>query len=1033
MWRLIALALVVLGLMPLRASGQADNTVPLAEAAAIAEERKLVGAAAQWPRVRLTPPVIEVAGLEGFRLSLNGHWDFVHELPEKFGGKAADVESWSTVKVPGHFALQGFEPMGSTPGRAVGYSKSFEVPAEFAGRVVMLRFDAIDGLVRLWVNGQPVGSSDSAFLPVEFDVTRHLRPGQANTITLSVEVSDLTGWYLRELGGIGRDVYLLALPAVHISRLHVDTPPPAENDPADASRSVVVTCEVSNFSREKITARRLRFEVFGPDAKVVSLPENSAEVEAITPGESRQVRVELAVPDARTWDPEHPRLYRIEATLSDHREAPSMTVARPFGFRHLTLDGGTLRVNGRPIKLFGANYHVTAKGFGHHPPGELIRRDVALLNGLNLNALRAWPTPYREYIDACNELGMFTTIEVPINLQLYAKGPRGDHGNNPALFDPYLSLAARVIETYRSDPSVLLWGLGNESIYYDYFQQAGHAIAAEEPTRPIFFGGDGRMGVDIPAAQVNDEHYPRGGTTTFADLGDITGEGWSFPLDAPAISTEWAHLHVNNQRQIALDPGVDDYWGFYAQAHADWTVRTPNFLGGFIFLSMPYHDVGDGKEWRAFFDDHRRPTTYAWHVQKANSPVRLNRASVKVDKANRRVRFMLLNRFNFTNLTEVRFEWEQGEASGQLSVDAGPGKTAQAEVDYDPQGPPLTLTAIGPVGRVIDRYVLVDRPPVLRRVKLADAVALTQSPDRWRIDTGVATWDVSPTTGLLLQATVGDTRVVTGGPDLVVRGHGHPNPDGQLPAMTNLLDDWTADTVEIRRDGDRVVVKADGAYRRATGKFELTFEPGEMMRVDYDFEFTWDTPGPFPMFEQGISLRVSPTLDTLFWSRRAQWSAYPDDHPGRAYGVSPALGKAHWRQARQGAVEGATPTWPWSMDLQGGVTRDFRSSRLDFDFGGLHAGGGPAVVAIAAGRQHLRATPIGDDPARGFDLQVNDFFSGGSEFHLMKSISIERRALAAGTPLQGTVQFRVLPTLPPSITHVLQDAASNGPEIEGAP
>ncbi|MEM7626794.1 MAG: glycoside hydrolase family 2 TIM barrel-domain containing protein [Planctomycetota bacterium] len=1009
---------------------QTENTVPLTEGLA---PLSVLNAPVELPGVRLTPPVTAVGGLNNFTIDLSGTWDFAYERPIPFTGKAEQVQKWDTIELPGHFAFQGYEPLKNELGRAVVYRKTFDVPAQWADHAVMLRFGSIDGLAKLWVNERPVGSSNSAFLPVEFDVSPYIVPGEENEIAVTVEVSDLTAWYLRELGGMGRAVTLTALPTTHISRLHVVLAEPTEN----GNGVLWVEGLLTNIGRQPGAEGGLVFSLVGPDGRAVALPQAEKSHPIVDAGATQYFAFSFAVSDIEPWTNESPALYELRAHLTEAGEqAPRLAVARPFGFRKIEIDGHQLLVNGRPVQLAGANYHVTHPGYGHFVPGQLIRKDLEILKNANLNALRAWPTPYREYVDACNELGLFTTIEVPVNLQLYAPGPRKDHGNNPALDRPYLELAARVVETYRSDPSVLMWGLANESIYYDYFQRAAVAMRKADPTRPVFFGGDGRMGVDIPGVQINDEHYPRGGTTTWADPGHIVGDerhgdrhGWQFPTDKPAISSEWLHLNINNRAQLLLDPGVDDFWGLYAKAHQDWTWRTPYFVGGFTFLAAPYRGLESKTQWRGFFDDHRRPTPYLWHMHKASSPIQLDRSSIERDAENGDVRFTLTNRFNFTDFADVEFVATQGQASHPVELDAPPHTDAEAAVRWDPAGPTLTLTATGADGREIDRFVLVDNAPALPAVAPDAAPAIILKPPYridlpWAIRTGDAEWHIDTETGLITRLVYDDEALAVAGPRLTVRGHGHPNKNGNTPNISELCRDWKLKKLKVEEQGDTVVAVATGKYNHAVGTLTTTFHPGDRVTVAYDFEWTWDTEKPFGLFDYGIAFTVPPAFDTLTWSRNALWSAYPADHVGRAHGSAPATGEPRWAEARDSASADGTPAWPWSQDLtgpkssDGRVTRDFRATRIHFRHGGLVGSDGTGLFAVSDTTQHLRALPAADttgvdhgpDNTEGFTLQVNDYFEGGSDYHSTKSLYVERRNLQKGARLTGTSEWRWIST-----------------------
>ncbi|MEZ6193878.1 MAG: glycoside hydrolase family 2 TIM barrel-domain containing protein, partial [Phycisphaerales bacterium] len=415
--------------------------------------------------------------------------------------------------------------------------------------------------------------------------------------------------------------------------------------------------------------------------------------------------------------------------------------------------GKELRVNGRPIKLRAANYHVTYAGYGHHPPPHLVRRDIRLLVEANLNALRSWPTPPPAYTDACDELGMFTTIEAPINLMIYAPGPRKDHGDNPALAEPFLALVERMLETYRSHPSVLLWGLANESPYHDYFRQGALRIKQSDPSRPVFFGSDNRIGIGIPEMDVNDDHYPRDGHADINQPGVITGGHWDeFPQDRPIMFTEWCHIHVNNQTELELDPGIDEYWGYYAQTHNEFVFNTPGILGGYLFKAAPYRAIASRTPWRGFFDDDRRLNDLYWHVKKASSPIKLRLDEAVVNTSGNTLTIPIVNRHDFTDLSELSITWRQGGRSGRVSADAVPHDTTAVQVPLVPgSGEPVEIVFTHPRGIEVDRYVWRQDTAVEPNAASAGpAPTLDEADGRITVTAGGVHWRIDRATGRAL-------------------------------------------------------------------------------------------------------------------------------------------------------------------------------------------------------------------------------------------------------------------------------------------
>ncbi|UCG88153.1 MAG: beta-galactosidase, partial [Gemmatimonadota bacterium] len=173
-------------------------------------------------------------------LSLNGTWKFnwvrrPSDRPLDFFEDAYDVSGWHDITVPGNWEVQGFGvpiytnipyPFSADPPHIphdynpVGsYRRTFTVPDAWEDKQIFLHFAGVKSAMYVWVNGQEVGYSQGSKTPAEFNITPHLRRGNN---TLSVEAyrwSDgayLEGQDYWKISGIERDVYLYAVPLVHI-------------------------------------------------------------------------------------------------------------------------------------------------------------------------------------------------------------------------------------------------------------------------------------------------------------------------------------------------------------------------------------------------------------------------------------------------------------------------------------------------------------------------------------------------------------------------------------------------------------------------------------------------------------------------------------------------------------------------------------------------------------------------------------------------------------------------------------------------
>lgn len=145
-----------------------------------------------------------------------------------------DDTSWDTIPVPAHWVLQGDGAYGRPAYTNVqypfpidvprvpdenptgDYRRGFDLPADWEAARTLLRFDGVESVHRVWLNGAEVGAAKGSRLVQEFDVTGLIRPA-GNVLVVRVHQWS-TGSYLEDqdqwwLPGIFRDVTVLARPA----------------------------------------------------------------------------------------------------------------------------------------------------------------------------------------------------------------------------------------------------------------------------------------------------------------------------------------------------------------------------------------------------------------------------------------------------------------------------------------------------------------------------------------------------------------------------------------------------------------------------------------------------------------------------------------------------------------------------------------------------------------------------------------------------------------------------------------------------
>ncbi len=300
----------------------------------------------------------EVA-IEPEQVSLNGAWRFTFvespdSRPEGFEAVEFDVSSWDSV----------------------------EVPQDWNGRHVFIRFDGVDSAFYLWLNGQRVGYSQGSRAGAEFNLTPFLREGE-NTVAVQVyRWSDGT-WLEKQdmwnLSGIFRDVSLWA---THDSQLR-DFEVRTTLNESYSQAELTVEVDLRRLVRSGATAS-LEMTLIDPEGNQVLA--SSARTELAPCGEAR-VRLAGTVDDPWLWSAEAPNLYRLMITSTDESGEEQIFIRR-IGFRDVGIVDGQLRVNGKPILIRGVNRHEHNPDTGHYVTEEQMLTDLRLLKQHGFNAVR---------------------------------------------------------------------------------------------------------------------------------------------------------------------------------------------------------------------------------------------------------------------------------------------------------------------------------------------------------------------------------------------------------------------------------------------------------------------------------------------------------------------------------------------------------------------------------------------------------------------------------------------------------------------
>jgi len=947
--RILASTLVVFAAFS-QLAGRSDTRTSAAAVPLEQQLDSLVPAAAPT----LTPRPASVPGVAKPVMSLNGTWQF----------SPAEGVPARPIEVPGEWAMQGFEvPAGGF----ATYSRDVEVPADWGGKAVKLRFDAVHAVSEVFVNGQPVGGHEGGFVPFELDVTKAIHPG-VNEIVVRVQsestadsVACISQYAAHQVGGLVRKVTLFAVSPAHVSKLWYA----ATVTGADARLVVHTEVDAANAAAGFVVAHRL-------------LDASGRRVAAAS-GEAP-----MLVRAARLWTPETPTLYTLETTVTVGGK-PTGTVRHRIGLREVRVVGSRVLVNGRPIKLLGINRHEVHPIRGRSLTPELCRRDAELFRAANVNLIRTshYP-PSEEFLDACDELGIFVESEAAICWVQHGASPYWKTNNHldPKFF-PYLLRATRDnVAAYRMHPSVLMWSLGNESLWTPLFAKVLEVAKKDDPTRPFTFhdqtwGGYNNAG---SAADIANYHYP----------GENNSAEWS-KLPRPVWFGEYAHLQCYNRRELVTDPWIREDWGRPLARMVDLMWEQPGALGGAIWsgvddvFHMPNGDIRGYGHWGPI-DGWRRQKPEWLGMKNAYTPFRVFKADVA---PGRPIVLTVQNRFNFTNLRDVRFAWSvNGRANSVLKTNLEPHAkgTVILPLKRGKAGDRVTLTVTDRRGVEVAREVFTVPGAPVSSAGTQQAPAYTGSPL-------AALARAAEAIGLPEQYR--QLRPLPMVLPLNDEG-GSTGPAGRQ--LANEIDPFTPvppDTVlsgpEIR--GADLVYRVSSAAVSGTISIRPLNDAGE-----FEVSYRLDVLADADPRQWGLVFTLPLEFDTLRWVRDAQWSWYPDDHIGRP------IGSAHADAVARRVIEepGKAMTGPWALDANALGTNDFRSTRGHIREASLSARDGRAFQVVSSdASQSVRAWVDGDR----IRLLVAGFNTGGNDHFFDTHYAAERRPLKKGATISSSFRL----------------------------
>ena len=256
-----------------------------------------------------------------------------------------------------------------------------------------------------------------------------------------------------------------------------------------ACDSVFIETEIRNYSKETQTVELVQKFTLASGKQVF----RHAEPVTVKAGDSKTFHYAERVENAHRWSLEDPYLYNLttmikraiiaEGTEKSNTESKVVTadeVRTPFGIRCISWpvhrkDGDhRFLLNGQPVFINGTCEYDHLLGGSHAFSQEQIHSRIKQISNAGFNALREAHQPHNLlYQQLCDEQGILFWSQFSAHIWYDTHRFR----NN------FKRLLTRWVKERRNSPSVILWGLQNESVLPKNFaEECSNIIRQLDPT-----------------------------------------------------------------------------------------------------------------------------------------------------------------------------------------------------------------------------------------------------------------------------------------------------------------------------------------------------------------------------------------------------------------------------------------------------------------------------------------------------------------------------------------------------------------------
>lgn len=495
------------------------------------------------------------------------------------------------------------------------YSRKLDIPAEWKGKRVFVRFEAAGQVARVHINGQMLGEHRGAFTAFCYELTNYLKFGSKNELRVEVDnthredIPPLSGDF-NVNGGLYRPASLIVTDKVCITPLDYASPGVyiTTKQLTAAKADVEIRTILHNGVRTPMTNEPevapavIEVEACVSDAAGQTVAKTTKQV-SVKADCGKEVVQQIAIENPVFWEGrKNPYLYKVTINLRQDGKTID-SVEQPLGLRTFAItDKEGFLLNGKPYPIYGVGRHQDLKNKAWAMTNDDNEHDYAIMKELGATAIRFAHYPQSENMHAiADREGFLVWDEVPLVNEI--------RQDAEAKRNVRVMMEEMVHQLY-NHPSVAWWGIYNEieNIYTppseDFLAELRDGIRQIDTTSRFVVGASdhGQRAHNLIPEATCFNNYPGWYHGNFPKEEKYTGE-----------FTQFAQWIANRRKEIGMRTAISEYGaGGDAMQHTEGVPQKPKPAHGGPFQPEEWLAYVHEEDWRIMKDNDNLWGTFLW-------------------------------------------------------------------------------------------------------------------------------------------------------------------------------------------------------------------------------------------------------------------------------------------------------------------------------------------------------------------------------------------------------------------------------------